>query len=146
VHSQQDGFAIAFGARKRGLDIMQVHVLDHIVLCVNDVDTARHFYERVLGMEAREERPGKWSLHFGTSKISLQDAGSRPDIARKTLPGSGNFCLLTDTPIDAVVLHLKREGIDIIDGPGERAGAMGLILSVYFRDPDGNLVEVSNQR
>jgi catechol 2,3-dioxygenase-like lactoylglutathione lyase family enzyme len=125
---------------------MQVHVLDHIVLCVNDVDTARHFYERVLGMEAREERPGKWSLHFGTSKISLQDAGSRPDIARKTLPGSGNFCLLTDTPIDLVVLHLKREGIDIIDGPGERAGAMGLILSVYFRDPDGNLVEVSNQR
>ena len=124
---------------------MKMRALDHIVLCVNDVDATRRFYERVLHMEPQEERPGKWSLHFGTNKISLQDAAAAPGIARDTVPGSGNFCLLTDTPLDEVILHLKRQGIEIIDGPGERAGAMGKILSVYFRDPDGNLVEVSNQ-
>jgi catechol 2,3-dioxygenase-like lactoylglutathione lyase family enzyme len=124
---------------------MQVRALDHLVLCVNDVAATRRFYARVLGMEAREERPGKWSLHFGANKISLQDARSSPTIARSTVPGSGNFCVLTDTPIDAVVAHLKREGIEIVAGPGERAGATGPLLSVYFKDPDGNLVEVSNE-
>ncbi len=124
---------------------MEMHALDHIVLCVKDVAVTRRFYERVLNMRSREERPGKWSLHFGSNKISLQDAAASPDIARETVPGSGNFCLLTHTPLDAVIRHLERLGIAIVDGPGERAGAMGGILSVYFRDPDGNLVEVSNQ-
>jgi len=124
---------------------MQVRSLDHIVLCVKDVAAARAFYGRVLGMESREERPDKWSLHFGSNKISLQDAGTSPEIARETAPGSGNFCLLTDVPIAEVAEHLKREGVAITAGPDERAGAVGPILSVYFRDPDGNLVEVSNQ-
>jgi catechol 2,3-dioxygenase-like lactoylglutathione lyase family enzyme len=124
---------------------MKMRSLDHIVLCVADVAATRRFYERVLNMESREERPGKWSLHFGTHKISLQDAIGSPSIARETVSGSGNFCLLTDTPLDAVIRHLKRERIEIVDGPGERAGAMGKILSVYLKDPDGNLVEVSNQ-
>lgn len=124
---------------------MKVRALDHIVLCVNDVAVTCRFYERVLSMEAREERPGKWSLHFGTNKISVQDAGASPNIARETIPGSGNFCLLTDTPLDSVILYFKRQGIEIVEGPGERDGAMGKILSVYFKDPDGNLVEVSNQ-
>jgi len=123
---------------------MQMLALDHIVLCVNDVAATRRFYERLLNMEAREERPGKCSLHFGANKISLQDAGTSPGTARATVPGSGNFCLLTDTPLDAVILHLRQQGIEIVDGPGERAGATGKILSVYFKDPDGNLVEVSN--
>ena len=124
---------------------MKMRVLDHIVLCVKDVPASCRYYERVLNMEPREERPGKWSLHFGKNKISLQDASAPPSIARETVPGSGNFCLLTDTPLDVVVVHLKREGVEIIDGPDERIGAMGRILSVYFKDPDGNLVEVSNQ-
>jgi catechol 2,3-dioxygenase-like lactoylglutathione lyase family enzyme len=124
---------------------MQVLAFDHIVLCVADVARTRRFYERVLGMESREERPGKWSLHFGANKISLQDARSAPDIARDTVPGSGNFCLLTDTPIDAVVKHLQDEKIVMTNGPIERAGATGPIMSVYFKDPDGNLVEVSNR-
>ena len=124
---------------------MKIRALDHIVLCVSDVAATCRFYERVLNMEPREERPGKWSLHFGMNKISLQDARAAPSIARDTVPGSGNFCLIADTPLDAVVLHLKRQGIEILDGPGERIGATGKILSVYFKDPDGNLVEVSNQ-
>lgn len=123
---------------------MQVNAIDHIVLVVEDVARAREFYERVLGMEPRQERPGKWSLHFGRNKISLQDARSPPALARRTPPGSGNFCLLTDTPITAVIAELQRHGIAVTDGPDERAGAIGPILSVYFRDPDGNLVEVSN--
>ena len=123
---------------------MQVHALDHIVLCVADVAATIRFYERVLGMEPRQERPGKWSLHFGRNKISLQDAVASPSIARDTVPGSGNFCLLTDVPMPELLSHLEREGVKIVDGPGERAGAIGPILSVYFRDPDGNLVEVSN--
>ncbi|CCV07461.1 Biphenyl-2,3-diol 1,2-dioxygenase protein [Mesorhizobium metallidurans STM 2683] len=124
---------------------MKATALDHIVLAVDNVERACRFYERVLGMEPRQERPGKWSLHFGANKISLQDARAFPDIARDTVPGSGNFCVLTDTPIDEVVRQLSAEGIEIVAGPGERSGAVGTILSVYFKDPDGNLVEVSNQ-
>ena len=122
---------------------MKVRSLDHIVLCVRDVERTCAFYRQVLGMEPREERPGKWSLHFGANKISLQDAEASPAIARDTVPGSGNFCLLTDTPIADVAAHLRAHDIDIIDS-GERQGASGAIVSVYFRDPDGNLVEVSN--
>lgn len=124
---------------------MLIASLDHIVLCVRDVDATLRFYRRVLGLEAREERPGKWSLHFGTQKISLQDAQTVPDIAKNTLAGSGNFCLLTATPMHEVVAHLEREQVAIIVGPVERIGAIGPLSSVYFRDPDGNLVEVSNR-
>ena len=123
---------------------VRVDALDHIVLCVRDVWTTIEFYERVLGMEAREERPGKWSLHFGRNKISLQDAAASPTIAEDTIPGTGNFCLLTEIPMGEVVAHLAREGVLVEDGPGERAGATSAILSVYVRDPDGNLVELSN--
>jgi catechol 2,3-dioxygenase-like lactoylglutathione lyase family enzyme len=124
---------------------MQVRSFDHIVLCVVDVAATSRFYERVLGMQSREERPGKWSLHFGDNKISLQEAGAAPGIAADTVPGSGNFCLLSDVPMADVVTHLAAQRVEIVAGPGERAGATGPILSVYFRDPDGNLVEVSNQ-
>ncbi len=116
---------------------------DHIVLCVRDVERTRDFYERVLGMSAREERPGKYSLQFGVHKISLQDAVSVPAIARDTTPGSGNFCLLSDTPVANWRTHLAAQGVDIIDS-GLRDGATGTIDSLYFHDPDGNLVEVSN--
>ena len=123
---------------------MKIIGFDHIVLCVNDVTATRRFYETVLGMESHEERPGKWSLHFGANKISLQDAATAPGLAKKTAPGSGNFCLLTETPMPDVVAKLADAGVKIVEGPDERAGAIGTLLSVYFRDPDGNLVEVSN--
>ncbi|KGB54131.1 Glyoxalase/bleomycin resistance protein/dioxygenase [Sphingopyxis sp. LC81] len=116
---------------------------DHIVLCVRDVAATCAFYERVLGMTAREERPGKYSLQFGANKISLQDAATSPAIARDTVPGSGNFCLLSDTPVAEWRTHLEALGVAIIDA-GLRDGATGTIDSLYFHDPDGNLVEVSN--
>ena len=122
----------------------RVDGFDHIVLCVRDVSVARDFYERVLGMESREERPDKWSLHFGEHKISLQDARAAPAIARDTVPGSGNFCVISQTPVADWREHLEREGVTISDS-GQRAGAVGAIDSLYFNDPDGNLVEVSNR-
>lgn len=123
---------------------MTLTSIDHIVLCVADVHRTIAFYEKVLGMEPRQERPGKWSLHFGAHKISLQDASTAPEIARETVPGSGNFCVLTDEPVETLALALREMGVSIVAGPDERDGATGKLLSVYFRDPDGNLVEVSN--
>lgn len=120
-----------------------VRGFDHIVLCVRDVEATRAFYTRVLGMAVREERPGKYSLQFGAHKISLQDAKTALGIARDTVPGSGNFCLLSDTPVARWREHLTAEGVAIIDA-GLRDGATGTIDSLYFHDPDGNLVEVSN--
>ena len=124
---------------------MHVTGLDHIVLCVADVGRTLAFYRDALGMHPREERPGKWSLHFGQSKISLQDARTAPEIARATVPGSGNFCLLVQAPVADVADSLHRQGIDVFIGPAERDGALGKLMSIYFRDPDGNLVEVSNR-
>ena len=124
---------------------MKITGFDHIVLCVREVGRTIAFYEKVLGMQPREERPGKWSLHFGSNKISLQDAMSVPDISCETVPGSGNFCVLTDEPVENFANALRSLGIEILAGPDERKGATGRLLSVYFRDPDGNLVEVSNR-
>lgn len=124
---------------------MNITGLDHIVLCVADVNRTLAFYRDALGMQPREERPGKWSLHFGDQKISLQDARTAPDIARATVPGSGNFCLVTQEPVGEVAASLRQQGIDVFIGPAERDGAVGKLLSIYFRDPDGNLVEVSNR-
>ena len=125
------------------MSAFRVAGFDHIVLCVRDVAATREFYERVLGMVTREERPGKYSLQFGGNKISLQDAATSPSIARDTVPGSGNFCLLSDTPVAEWRRHLEAQGIAILDA-GLRDGATGTIDSLYFHDPDGNLVEVSN--
>ena len=123
---------------------MEILGLDHIVLCVTNVQRSIGFYSSLLGMQPREERPGKWSMHFGPNKISLQDIVSAPSIAQETVPGSGNFCLLTSEPVERFANELRAKGIEIVAGPGEREGATGKLLSVYFRDPDGNLVEVSN--
>jgi catechol 2,3-dioxygenase-like lactoylglutathione lyase family enzyme len=121
---------------------MHVHKLDHIVLAVADIPRTRAFYERVLGMRAEEERPGKWCLLFGSNKISLHEVGDVPAIAQGTIRGSGNFCMLTDTPIEEVTNTLAGEGIEIV-ASGERHGGAGRMMSVYFKDPDGNLIEVS---
>lgn len=124
---------------------MNILSLDHIVLVVKDVAQTCTFYQKVLGIEPVEHPPGKWGLRFGPHKISLQAEGKVPPIASQTTRGGSNFCLLTDTPIEEVVRHLQNCAVEIIAGPAQRDGALGPILSVYFYDPDGNLVEVSNQ-
>ncbi len=124
---------------------MNIYGFDHIVLCVRSVEATLEFYQRVLGLEAREERSGKWSLHFGSNKISVQDANARPSLAEGTVPGSRNFCVLTDLPIEDVIAQLRSNDVEIVEGPVEKAGAVGTLMSVYFRDPDANLVEVSTR-
>ena len=124
---------------------MNIQSIDHIVLVVADRAKTCAFYERVLGMQPVENPPGRWALHFGQHKIGLQVEGNVPKIAGQTTRGSANFCLITDTPIEKVVEHLKACEVEIIDGPGQKDGATGPLMSVYFYDIDGNLVEVSNR-
>jgi catechol 2,3-dioxygenase-like lactoylglutathione lyase family enzyme len=124
---------------------MDIRGFDHIVISTSNVDATIKFYTDVCGMKAVEERPRKWALHFAESKISLQDASELPDIARRTAPGTANFCLYTDRAMDDVLRDLLLHEIEVIAGPDERIGANGMILSVYFNDPEGNLVEVCNR-
>ena len=121
---------------------------DHLVLTVADIEASTQFYERVLGFEREffrgPEGQPRHALKFGRQKINLQDrATETPTKARVPTFGSGDFCLIAAVPLDEVIAHLKKENIAIEAGPTMRRGAMGPIRSVYFRDPDGNLVEVS---
>jgi catechol 2,3-dioxygenase-like lactoylglutathione lyase family enzyme len=118
--------------------------LDHIVLTVADVEATVDFYTRVLGMRAVTFGDGRRALHFGAHKINLHRAGREfaPKATRPT-PGSADFCLISATPIDDVAARLEGHGVPIELGPVTRIGAQGPMTSVYFRDPDGNLLEVS---
>ena len=124
---------------------MHIERLDHLVLTVRSIEATTAFYARVLGMRPLTFGKGRHALQFGRQKINLHEAGKEidPKSAHPT-PGSGDLCFLSDTPIDDVVRHLNACGVPIIEGPVTRTGALGSILSVYFRDPDDNLVEVSN--
>jgi len=118
--------------------------IDHFVLTVKDVAASCRFYERVLGLR-RVDFDGRVALHLGSQKINLHRAGHEFEPkARRPAPGSGDFCLIAATPLDAVIAHLKACGVAIEHGPVPKTGARGPMRSVYFRDPDGNLVEVSN--
>jgi len=123
---------------------MDITGFDHIVLSCHSVPDTIAFYRDVLGLRTGEERPGKWAIWFGDNKISLQDEANKPPMAIKTLPGTGNFCVLTETPVDEITEELVAAGVEIL-ARGERQGAIGTIDSVYFRDPEGNLVEISNR-
>lgn len=124
---------------------MKIDSLDHLVLTVADIDASIAFYVGVLGMEAVSFGAGRRALAFGRQKINLHPATAplKPHAVAPT-PGSADLCLLSSVPIADVVAHLGRLGVRIEEGPVPRTGATGPILSVYFRDPDGNLIEVSN--
>lgn len=122
--------------------------IDHLVLTVADIEATTVFYERALGMEREffrgPEGQPRHALRFGRQKINLQDrATETPTKARVPTLGSGDFCLIAAVPLDQVIAHLAAENIAIETGPVSRRGALGALRSVYFRDPDGNLVEVS---
>lgn len=124
---------------------MRVDRIDHFVLTVRSVETTCDFYSRVLGMEVEEFEGGRRALEFGRQKINLHQAGKEFEPkAGKPTPGSGDFCLITDVPLGRVAEHIRSCGVEIIEGPVSRTGATGRLESVYLRDPDGNLVEVSN--
>ncbi len=119
--------------------------LDHFVLTVRNLDATCAFYERVLGMKTVTFGAGRKALTFGQQKINLHMAGREfePKADRPT-PGSADVCLITEVPMADVVKHLEACGVAILEPPSPRTGALGPILSVYFRDPDQNLIEVSN--
>ncbi len=124
---------------------MHVNRLDHFVLTVADLDATIDFYTRLLGMTAVTFGDGRRALSFGSSKINLHEVGKEfePKADRPT-PGSADVCLIVDDPIDDVIAHLDSAAVPIIEGPVERTGATGSIRSVYLRDPDQNLIELSN--
>jgi len=122
--------------------------IDHIVLTVRDIEATTRFYERALGLEREffrgPEGQPRHALRFGDQKINLQDAATEtPTKARTPTPGAGDFCLIAARPLAEILAHLQAEAIPIEAGPVPRTGALGRMRSVYFRDPDGNLVEVA---
>lgn len=124
---------------------MRIDRLDHLVLTVADIDATVDFYTRVLGMGVVTFGAGRNALAFGRSKINLHRAGHEfePKAHRPT-PGSADLCLIAEGPLERVIEDLAAHGVPIEEGPVERTGATGPIRSVYFRDPDQNLIEVSS--
>ncbi len=125
--------------------MIRIDHLDHLVLTVASIEESCDFYTRVLGMSVETFGEGRKALTFGNQKINLHQAGHEfePKAERPT-PGSADLCFISTTPLDDVIAHLQAEGVAIEEGPVRRTGATGPILSVYFRDPDQNLIEVSN--
>lgn len=124
---------------------MRISRLDHFVLTVADIDATVEFYTTVLGMSRVTFGEGRVALRFGDSKINLHRAGHEfePRAARAT-PGSADVCLVVDDDLDSVRHQLEASGVAVELGPVMRTGATGEIESLYIRDPDGNLVELSN--
>jgi catechol 2,3-dioxygenase-like lactoylglutathione lyase family enzyme len=119
--------------------------IDHFVLTVFDPQRTIDFYSRVLGMQPVTFAGGRRALAFGRQKINLHQAGREYEPkALKPVPGSADLCLIAATPLEQVIESLRAAGIAIVEGPVDKTGATGPIRSVYLRDPDGNLIEVSN--
>ena len=124
---------------------MKIKNIDHIVLTVSDINSTVDFYQNVLGMEVASFAQGRTALTFGSQKLNLHQQGNEFEPrAQSPLPGSIDLCFITETPLDEAMSQVRDKGISIIEGPVDKIGAIGRIKSFYFRDPDGNLIEVSN--
>lgn len=124
---------------------MNIDGLDHLVLTVKDIDATCAFYESVLGMKVTTYGDNRKSLLFGAHKINLHEFGKEFEPkAEKPTPGSADICFFTSAPLSEVITHLASCDVAVLDGPVQRTGARGPLVSVYFRDPDMNLIEVSN--
>jgi catechol 2,3-dioxygenase-like lactoylglutathione lyase family enzyme len=124
---------------------MKVETIDHIVLTVRDINTTVDFYSRILGMEIITFGEGRKALHFGQQKINLHEYGKEFEPkAQNPVPGSADLCFISKQPLAEVIYHLNQCGVPVLGEPVNRTGAIGRIMSVYFRDPDSNLIEISN--
>ncbi len=125
--------------------MISIDRLDHLVLTVADIERTCEFYARVLGFEVVTFAGGRKALAFGEQKFNLHQAGREfePKAANPT-PGSADLCLISASPIGEVLDHLRRCRVPVEDGPVPRTGASGRIISVYIRDPDQNLIEISH--
>lgn len=124
---------------------MQIEAIDHVVLTVRDIAASIAFYTRTLDMREVSFGNNRKALAFGQSKLNLHQAGNEfePKATRPT-PGAIDICLLTHTPMAEILQHLEASHVAVEAGPIERTGAQHPLLSVYVRDPDGNLIELSN--
>ena len=124
---------------------MEVDHLDHLVLTVKDIPTTVEFYETVMGMQQTSFGEGRFALTFGNQKINLHQRGQEFEPkAAQVQTGSADLCFIIKTPVEDAIKHLQSQRVEIIEGPVRRTGALGKLTSAYFRDPDGNLIEVSN--
>ena len=124
---------------------MLISNLDHLVITVHDIEKTCSFYKTVMGFEIISSADGRKAIKFGNQKINLHKAGEElTPCAKYPTPGSADLCFITPTAISDHLHHLKDCGIDIEAGPVKRFGVFGEMDSVYFRDPDGNLLEVSH--
>ena len=125
--------------------MMNISRLDHLVLTVRNIDETLKFYQQVLGMEPVQFGEGRVALKFGDQKINLHEVGHEfePKAAHAT-PGSADLCFITPLGLPRAMRHVEGCGVEIIDGPVSRTGAHSRLLSFYFRDPSGNLIEVAN--
>ena len=118
--------------------------MDHLVLTTRDAQSCIDFYTRALGMKLETFGEGRRALRFGEQKINIHDASTVTDIyAAHPTPGSLDLCFLADRPLDQVIAQLHAAGVAIELGPVKRTGARFALLSVYVRDPDDNLIEIS---
>ena len=126
-------------------NIMQVERIDHVVLTVKDISTTVEFYTSIMDMDKVVFGEDRVALSFGNQKINLHQLGNEFEPKAKNVKsGSADLCFIVREPIEQVMDSLTKQGVVVIDGPVSRTGAMGKMISAYFRDPDGNLIEVSN--
>src|ERR1043165_5264426 len=124
---------------------MVIDRIDHVVLTVFDLARTCDFYTRVLGMKVVTFGEGRTALAFGRQKLNLHLFGREFEPkALKPTPGSIDLCFITETPLDEVAAHVRACDVKIAQGPVPKTGATGPMMSIYIRDPDGNLVEISN--
>ena len=124
---------------------MNIVNIDHIVLTVRNIADTVRFYESVLGMNKETYGEGRIALKFGNQKINLHEHGKEFEPkASQPVPGSEDLCFITDTKLEVAMNYVKSKGVKILEGPVSRIGATGTIVSFYFRDPEGNLIEVAN--
>ena len=123
-----------------------IRTFDHVVLTTRDLERCLDFYTRVLGMKVERYGQSRIALRFGDHKFNVHPPGFEAGIkARTPTPGSLDLCFLADRPLDEVIAHLEKEGVPIEEGPSHRTGARFVLRSIYVRDPDENLIEISEK-
>ncbi|WP_279099309.1 VOC family protein [Bartonella apis] len=124
--------------------MMFIDHIDHIVMTCFDLEATKRFYTEILELKLEVFGENRFALRFGNQKINLHQYGKEYEPkAHLPVPGSLDLCFISKLPIDEVITHLKKNNCPTVEGPVERTGAKGKIRSVYVRDPDLNLIEIS---